>query len=252
MKKLLYLFVVTSIFLSSCSKECSTPMDITTAMSKINGYFNENLSDHAVILVGKDETLISDLGQDVIEDFNSTVYIDSLGGQNHPNNLRHTEIINHYYEGTAEFIALPAEIQEAVNIINDLKITGKLKDGVAVEHVIGTATQLDMKILLLHGYGVPLEITPGAIPTYMFMSDDCWTDLGHLLMSVAAAGGGLYAAFFTITSACLAASIWSGPFAVAVATACEMSAMLAELGAASGAVIVGYESGKEVIQDCDL
>ena len=148
-------------------------MDITTAMSKISGYFQDNLQDQIVILVGKEETLISDLSPDVVDAFNSQLYVDSLGGPSHQNNLRHTEIITHYEEGTTGFIALPAEIQEAVKFINDLKITGKLKDGVAVEHVIGTATFTDIKLLFLHGYGVPLEITPNTETVYMFMSNKC-------------------------------------------------------------------------------
>ena len=151
----------------SCSEESSQPLpkDITTEMSKINSYFQENLPAHLTILVGKDETLISNLSQKVLDDFNSQVCIDSVGGPSHPDNLRHTEIIKHYEEGTPEFIALPADIQEAVKFINDLKSTGKLKDGAAVEHVIGTATAIDMKLLILHGYGVPVELAPDyAIP----------------------------------------------------------------------------------------
>ena len=249
MKNTLLLLTLITLVFTSCSKESSQSEDIATAMSKINGHFQENLPGHAVILIGKDETLISDLGQDVIDDFNSQVYVDSFGGPSHPNNLRHTEIITHYEEGTPAFIALPAEIQEAVNVINDLKITGKLKDSVAVEHVIGTATHLDMKILVLHGYGVPLEITPGAVPTYMFMSNKCWEGWLTLLGSISA-GGALFPAFASVSVACIALSVWEGPFAFATATACEIGMMTAAIAGFGVTVIDSYSGGVEVEADC--
>lgn len=60
--KFLLLTLITLLFIS-CSEESSEPLskDITTEMSKINSYFQENLPGHITILVGKDETLISDL-----------------------------------------------------------------------------------------------------------------------------------------------------------------------------------------------
>jgi hypothetical protein len=255
MKKILYLFLVTSIFLSSCSEESlqpeesSQPMDIENAMSKIKGYFKENLLDQIVILIGKDETLISDLNQDVIDGFNSQLYVDSLGGPSHPNNLRHTEIITHYEEGTHAFIALPAEIQEAVKFINDLKIMGKLKDGVAVEHVIGTATATDMKLLIVYGYGIAVELAPGTTSIYMFMSDSCWKgifDLTTGILNFADDSRSVIDWFVLGTSEC-DALIESGPEAV---FACEVDFIAVTISSWTKSGLAVYKGGREVNADC--
>jgi hypothetical protein len=249
MKKLIYLFVVTSIFLSSCSKESLQPMDITTAMSKISGYFQDNLQDQIVILVGKEETLISDLSTDVVDAFNSQLYVDSLGGPSDQNNLRHTEIITHYEEGTTGFIALPAEIQEAVKFINDLKITGKLKDGVAVEHIIGTATATDMKLLILYGYGIPVELAPGTTPIYMFMSDACWQGILDLTTGILDFWYDSWSIieWFDLGTVECDALIETGPEAV---FGCDVLFIAATISSWSKSELDIYEGGREVNASC--
>ena len=249
--KFLLLTLITLLFIS-CSEESFQPLpkDITTEMSKINSYFQENLPGHITILVGKDETLISDLSQKVVEDFNSQAYIDSLGGPNHPDNLRHTEIIKHYEEGTPEFIALPVDIQEAVKFINDLKITGKLKDGIAVEHVIGTATAIDMKLLILHGYGVPVELAPGATTIYMFMSDACWKGILDLTLGILNFANDSWSVidWFLYTTAECDALIETGPEAV---FACEMTVIRLTMYSWSKSGLAVYAGGREVNANCN-
>ena len=223
---------------------------VAEALDTIFTYFQKNRPGQHPILVGKNETLVSDLGQDVIDDFNSQAYCMDFGGPIHPNNERHTEAIKHYHKGTADFDTLPSDIQSAVQIINDLKLKGKLKkDGPFVEHVIGSATMLDMKLLHLHGYGVQVAVAKDYPPIMMFMSSECWTNLGILLGSIAATGGSLYAVFLGITGACVAVSAWSVFGAFALATACEMAAMAIELSAAGGAIIAGYQGGEYLIDN---
>lgn len=248
--KFILLTLITLLFIS-CSEESSEPLskDITTEMSKINSYFQENLPGHITILVGKDETLISDLSQKVVEDFNSQAYIDSLGGPNHPDNLRHTEIIKHYEEGTPEFIALPVDIQEAVKFINDLKITGKLKDGIAVEHIIGTATAIDMKLLMLNGYGVPVELAPETT-IYMFMSDACWKgifDLTTGILNFANDSWSVFDWFVFGTSEC-DLLIESGPEAV---FACDLLFIATTITSWSKSALEVYQGGREVNANCN-
>ena len=157
----------------SCGKpNKDVDLTISKALEIIRKYFIKINSKQIPILVGRNESLIRDLGTRVIGEINSQKYVD-LGGPTCLRNERHTKIITHYDNGSPAFIALPVEIQKAVKFINDLKITGKLKDGVAVEHIIGTATIFDMKLLILYGYGIPVELAPGTTPIYMFMSDAC-------------------------------------------------------------------------------
>jgi hypothetical protein len=217
-------------------------------MSKIKLYFRKYLPHNPVILVGKEETLTNDLSQKVINEFNSQKYVDVLGGPSHPNNLRHTEIITHYEEGTQAFIALPAEIQEAVKFINNLKIMGKLKDGIAVEHVIGTATFTDMKLLFLDGYGVQVQLAPGH-NIYMFMSDKCWQgyfDLTLGILNFAEDSWAIIGWFLASTSEC-DALVEIGPEAV---FACEMTTIELTITSWSRSGLAVFTGGVEVIASC--
>jgi len=264
-------------------------LKIEEALTIMHQYFKENHPGQRLILVGKNETLVRDLGDTIKEVFNSTGYqnmcdgtgnhatqrsittstgktitsdsydnavhgassfgtIDNLtaAGQHAENGVRHLNIIKHYHNGTDEFSALPSNIQKAVQIINDMKIMGDV-GGKNVEHVIGTATMPDMKILVLGGYGVPVKLTPNSHPIMMFCKASCIAEVVLEVKDIWSAMSPAWAALFTEEALCTL-SFEAPP----VMVICEIASTMYNLGKASWATIrlINKARYKKVFAEC--
>ena len=89
----------------------------------------------SLILVGKKETLTSD-------------------GVDHPERFAN---IKHFYPGTQEYNDLPLRERQAADVINNLGISGQLKEGgPSIPHVAGFATFHAQSELLEKNYGRPV------------------------------------------------------------------------------------------------
>jgi hypothetical protein len=265
-------------------------LKIEEALTIMHKYFKENHPGQRLILVGKNETLVSDLGDTIKEVFNSTgyqkmcdgtgnyatqksIYVPSTGktitadsydhavhgassfgtidnlkaaGQHAADGVRHLNIIKHYHNGTDEFSALPSNIQKAVQIINDMKIKGDV-GGKNVEHVIGTATMPDMKILVLGGYGVPVKLSPNSYPIMMFMKATCIANVVLEVKDIWSVGSPAWAALFTEEALCSLS--FEAPPAMVI---CEIAATMYNLGTASWAAIklINTARYKTVYAEC--
>lgn len=124
-----------------------------------------------------------------------------------------------------------------------------MKDGIAIEHIIGTATAIDMKLLMLNGYGVPVELAPETT-IYMFMSDACWKgifDLTTGILNFANDSWSVFDWFVFGTSEC-DLLIESGPEAV---FACDVLFIATTITSWSKSALEVYQGGREVNAYCN-
>jgi hypothetical protein len=117
----------------ACGDTCEVGLDALTAVRILQEYFKIKYNGQgSLILVAKKETLKSDSIPNQ-EDFAQ---------------------IKHFYPGTPEYKELPVREQQAVEVLNNLNIMGKLnKNSSPVPHVVGYTSFKTQKILREYGFG---------------------------------------------------------------------------------------------------
>ena len=124
----------------ACGDTCSTDLNPNTALTILKKYFNNGTE--SVVLVGKDETIANDLAGHA--------------------NLSNLTAIKKYYPGTAAYANLPQRIRSAVDVMNNLEVSGPITPGGKnVMHVVGVASFADQKALLEANFGAQLKFGPG-------------------------------------------------------------------------------------------
>ena len=115
----------------NCSSSCKSEMSIEQAIKLIHTYFKKfNLIP---ALFAKKETLLTDLNHPISKKLGS---------------------ITHYETGSSNFRLLPSNIQYAISIINNFKITGDVEGlGQNLQHSIATINKVGFYDLIKNNYG---------------------------------------------------------------------------------------------------
>ena len=134
-----------------CAPSCSTDLTYEQALIILYAYFKKfNLS---VALFAKRETLQGDLNHPISKKLGS---------------------ITHYETGSANFNSLPASVQKAVLVINNIGYRADVKGlGKNLVHVVGTINKEARIELFNNGYGSLLYISENLLLRAFGNSDNC-------------------------------------------------------------------------------